>query len=107
MRTKRLLSLSTQGPRDLLERLAFRVDGVAPCDGGRRNDERRADRIAEEDPVAAAGLDQGAEQRRCGEATRARADRVEDRDGECAHFQREHLADCEIRRTRRGGGEKE
>ena len=65
------------------------------------------DRIADEYIGSAAGFDQRAEQRRRGETADAGADRVEDRDRERAHLEREHLAHRQVGRTRRRRGEEE
>ena len=63
--------------------------------------------IAHEHIGAAAALDQRAEERRRGEAADAGADRVEDRDRDRAHLQREHFAHREVGGARRRGREEE
>jgi hypothetical protein len=88
-----------QRRRDLLERLAFRIDREAPCDDGGDQHQAGADRIADEHVRPTAGLDQRAEQRRRGKAAGTGPDRVEDRDGDRAHLERKHLARRQVRRT--------
>src|SRR6202522_1663812 len=93
--------------RDLLERFALGVDGVARCNERGGEHEARGENVAPEKAVARSTFDQLAKNERRGDATDAGSDGVKDRDGHRANFDRESLADRKIGRARRWRSDEE
>src|SRR5580704_4875953 len=94
-----------EGGCDLLERLALSCDGVTGGDEGGGEHADGSENIAAEDALPRTAFDQLAENKRRGDAPEAGPDGVEDRNGERANFEREGLANREIRRACCGRGD--
>src|SRR6266851_1873226 len=93
-----------QRPRDAFERLPFGSDADRQLDTGRPDHQPGAEQVAEEHRAALAAADQEAEQPGRRDAADRGPERVEDRDRQGPHLEREAFADRQIGRAGRRRG---